>query len=88
MPADEPKSSAVQDVLDQFSDKELLEAFLARCGLDPAVPPDRVWPVFDKGEEFFVVLMAKMGNVNGFNGFYGTFEFDEEGRFQSLGLWE
>lgn len=75
-------------VLSELSDREVLEAFLERCRLDPAVPPERTWPVFDDGEEYFVVLAAKTGNVQGFKGFYSTFEFDDDGTFKSLGLWE
>lgn len=79
-----PDKTDIRDM----TDRELLEAFLARTQIAPSGPDERTWPVFEDSEEFMVVLMAKSGNVNGFKGFYGTFEFDETGKFCSLGLWE
>jgi hypothetical protein len=69
-----------------MTDREALEDLLHRFGLTPsdrkddvdgnATTPDRV------------VLEAKVGGVAGYRGFCAVFEFDADGKFEALGLYE
>jgi hypothetical protein len=35
-----------------------------------------------------VVLAAYEGGVDGYNGFHARFDFDTDGNFKTLGIWE
>lgn len=64
-----------------MTDRQALKALLDRFGLIPyADEPD--------ASDEVVVLEAKRGNVSGYSGFVARFEFDSDGKFQSLGIWE
>jgi hypothetical protein len=73
-------------VIDPMTDREALEALLARFGLPPYTGPIDHKPPNPGASQ--VHLVAGEGVVVGYNGFRATFEFDSAGKFQSLGLWE
>lgn len=67
-----------------MTDREALEQLLQRFGLTPyaesGVP---AWP-----GPHDVVLTAKHGRVEGYDGFNAWFQFDENGKFQRLDIAE
>jgi hypothetical protein len=70
--------------MDDLTDRQALEQLLTRFGLTPATT--------DKAEEWnqlgAVCLAAKQGGVEGYDGFITVFQFDADGKFQSVHLWE
>lgn len=68
--------------MDELTDRQALLALLERFGLEPYTGTD---PTPDQGE---VVLVAHEGGVLGYTGFCARFQFDDDGKFESLGIWE
>lgn len=68
------------------TDREALLALLDRFGLLPY--PGKVDGIVRPENDPDVVLMAKEGGTIGYRGFYAAFEFDEDGKFQQLGIYE
>ena len=42
----------------------------------------------EEPDEGDVVIEAYLGNVEGYSGFYTVFEFNDDGTFRSVGIWE
>lgn len=67
-----------------MTDREALEALLSRFGLTPATT--------GKAEGWnqlgAVCLAAEQGGVDGYDEFITVFQFDTDGKFQSVHLWE
>lgn len=61
-----------------MTDREALEALLKRFGLTP----------LDSEELGEVILAAKHGGVEGYRGFFASFQFDEAGKFEVLAVAE
>lgn len=74
-----------------MNDREALEALLRRFGLEPYT--EELDPAAYDAEARAVwarriCLAAGHGGVNGYGGFEATFEFDADGNFKSLSIWE
>jgi hypothetical protein len=65
-----------------MTDREALEELLRRFGLTPSGAGK--WPT----DERTVTLQAKEGGVEGYPDFLAVFQFDPDGKFQELNLWE
>lgn len=63
-----------------MTDQEALLELLKRFDLVPHPG--------EPGDDNYVMLAAKYGNVSGYTGFIAAFEFDKNGKFVELGLWE
>lgn len=48
----------------------------------------REWKIQPVLENTTVTLEAQFGNVLGYSGFAADFQFDESGKFESVGVWE
>lgn len=81
-----------------MTDREALEELLRRFRLTPYTgqpldgqpddelavrPSEKVMP--DSGQ---VVLASGVGGVTGYSNFHATFDFDDEGKFKGLAIWE
>jgi hypothetical protein len=82
---------------DRVTDREALEELLSRFGLTPYTgqpldgqPDDgtAVRPNVQVPEPHEVILVAKVGGVEGYSDFSARFTFDDQGNFKSLGIWE
>jgi hypothetical protein len=80
-----------------MTDREALEGLLRRFGLTPYTgqaldgqPDDdtAVRPDVREPDENEIILVTKVGGVEGYSNFNARFGFDAEGNFQSLGIWE
>lgn len=71
-----------------MTDREALEDLLRRFGLTPYTGHGKDWDSPDPPGDNQVKLVAKEGGVEGYGGFLATFEFDADGKFESLHLWE
>jgi len=65
------------------TDREALEQLLERFGLTPHTDAGSDWPGPND-----VVLAAKHGGVEGYDGFSAWFRFDETGKFTGLDIGE
>lgn len=61
-----------------MSDKERLLALLRDFGVTPDISDDGCG----------VRLLADSGGVEGWTGFFCDFDFNEEGKFKGVGVWE
>lgn len=64
-----------------WTQREKLLALLEEFGITPA-------PNDEPEDETSVQLQAKVGGVAGWNGFVCYFNFDDEGNFVNVGVWE
>lgn len=68
----------------ELTDREALEQLLARFGLEPYAGGNTfIDPADDE-----IVLVAKEGGVEGYSNFHARFRFDDDGKFETLGIWE
>lgn len=67
-----------------MNDREALEELLTRFGLSPYGGGSEV----DAPEANEVVIAANHGGVGGYNGFHVRARFTDEGKFESLDIWE
>lgn len=71
------------------TDRERFLALLKDFGITPQLPGD---PMVDMGtdppEGNGVHLVANHGGVEGYTGFLCRWEFDDEGRFKGVSVWE
>lgn len=66
-----------------MTDKEALMELLKRFNLEPIANDEEHVPARNE-----VILEAKHGNVEGYDGFVAVFDFDEHDKFVDLSLWE
>jgi hypothetical protein len=66
-----------------MTDKDKVIALLKELGIGYA---DRYGETFETTNDIY--LIAGEGNVDGYGGFCATFEFNEDGSFKKLGIWE
>lgn len=71
------------------SQRDRLVALLAEFGVKPldvyTLASARFGPAETARD---VILHADIGGVEGYSSFYAVFEFDDEGRFVKVGVWE
>jgi hypothetical protein len=65
-----------------MTDREALLALLERFGLAPATE------FLEYDEPDVIELRVDQGNVKGYMSFHAIFDFDENGKFRELSLWE
>lgn len=70
----------------QQSDKQKLESLLKEFGITHSDNSHYNARMFWTDNS--VVLYSGSGNVEGYSDFYCKFEFDEQGKFISVGVWE
>jgi hypothetical protein len=69
-----------------MTDREALEELLRRFGLTPSDHTgDSHGPDPEANQ---VILEAQVGGVKGYSGFCAAFNFDADGKFESLAIWE
>jgi hypothetical protein len=67
-----------------MTDKDKLIALLREFGINASVESD-----FGRCHNSDNVLLeAGQGGVDGYNGFYAEFKFDDSGKFVEVGVWE
>jgi hypothetical protein len=71
-----------------MTDREALEALLARFGIAPVDAAAKSAERADPLPETAVVLQAHHGGVGGYEGFFVEFEFSSDGRFKGCAVWE
>lgn len=63
--------------------EERFRALLAEWDIEPCTDPSEV-----DQDEHRVSLAARYGNVRGYGGFLAVFNFNEDGSFEDMGVWE
>lgn len=77
--------------MDEMSDREALEQLIARFGLEPytgQAASEGLPPLVGPQEDDEILLVAKVGGVSGYSGFYASFTFDADGKFVKLDIGE
>lgn len=75
--------------MDEMTDRQALGALLRRFGVTSYTgqePP--LFAAIDPPTDSQVILLVDVGGVGGYSGFHAIFDFDPDGKFRSIDIWE